>query len=531
MTGFTLRTLGFPEILGDAGPIKLNLRKGVALLIYLAEAQGPVAREMAAALLWPESPRETARARLRRMLHRIELALGQPVFETDRATVMWSRAVPIKIDSLLFEAASNRGAFEEACLYYRGDFLAGFSLSDCREFEDWVFFRREALRGRFMHGLERLVQVENAAGDHFAAASHATRLVELDPLSEVYNQHVIRSLLLAGDRSAAERHYALFAERQHEELGIAPDAATKALMATATAPPADAVPTTRYVEGGGAHLAYQTYGSGELDILIMPGFVSHVERGWEHPSCRAFMASMMALGRLILFDRRGVGLSDRVGSTPDVQATADDISTVLRAVRARRVILFGASECGPACVKFAVDQPRLVAGLILFGSLAKGCWAPDYPHALRAGQYDLWQRQLVAEWGGPAGIETFGPSLSRDPHARTWWAGLLRAASSPGGIGAVLKAFRDSDVRDLLRRVSVPTLVLHRRGDRAVLIAAGHDLASRIAGAQFVELDGEDHWFFAGDQQPVLEAIRSFVARHRLLSVSRGKRPSSRTDI
>src|SRR4051812_15796911 len=114
MTGFTLRTLGFPEILGDAGPIKLNLRKGVALLIYLTEAQGPVARDVAAALLWPESPRETARARLRRMLHRIELALGQPVFETDRATVMWSRAVPIKVDSLLFEAASNRGAFEEA---------------------------------------------------------------------------------------------------------------------------------------------------------------------------------------------------------------------------------------------------------------------------------------------------------------------------------------------------------------------------------------------------------------------------------
>jgi hypothetical protein len=135
-------------------------------------------------------------------------------------------------------------------------------------------------------------------------------------------------------------------------------------------------------------------------------------------------------------------------------------------------------ECGPACIKFAVDNSRLVAGLILFGSLAKGCWAPDYPYALRASQYDAWGQQLVAEWGGPAGIETFAPSLSRDPLARAWWAGLLRAASSPGGIWAVLKALSDTDVRTLLPRVSVPTLVLHRRNDPAVRIEAGRDMAS-----------------------------------------------------
>ena len=212
-----------------------------------------------------------------------------------------------------------------------------------------------------------------------------------------------------------------------------------------------------------------------------------------------------------MFDRRGIGLSDRVGSAPSVEVTAEDIGTVLRAAHTRRVVLFGASECGPACIKFAVDESRLVAGLILFGSLAKGCWAPDYPYALRASQYDAWRQQLVAEWGGPAGIDTFAPSLSRDPQARAWWAGLLRAASSPGGIWAVLKALRDTDVRHLLPRVSVPTLVLHRRNDRAVRIAAGRDMASQITGAQFVELDGNDHWFFAGAQQPVLEAIKQFV--------------------
>ncbi|WIW44155.1 alpha/beta fold hydrolase [Bradyrhizobium sp. 62B] len=509
MTAFSLETFGFPEVYADGRPIKLALRKGLALLVYLGEAKGTVAREIIATLLWPETPRETGLARLRRLLHRVELTLGQAVFETDRTSLRWSPDVELKLDSRLFEDACDRGAFEQACLIYRGDFLAGFAPGDCPEFDDWAFFRREALRGRLVHALERLVQDKNAAGDHFAATAHAQRLVELDPLSEVYGRHLIRSLLLSGDRSAAERHHAALTQRLRDELGVAPEAETETLMSPAAAP--HAAPTTRYVKGVGVHLAYQAYGSGPLDILVMPGFVSHVERAWESPASRTFLASLMKLGRLIVFDRRGIGLSDRVGSAPGIDVTAEDIGTVLRAVDSRRVVLFGASECGPACVKFAVDQPRVVAGLILFGALAKGCWSEDYPHALRASQYDAWSRHLVAQWGGPVGIETFAPSLAGDPKARAWWAGLLRAASSPGGISAVLEAFRDADVRHLLPEITVPTLVLHRRGDRAVRIAAGRDIASRIKGAQFVELDGEDHWFFAGDQQPVLAAIGQFV--------------------
>jgi pimeloyl-ACP methyl ester carboxylesterase len=194
-----------------------------------------------------------------------------------------------------------------------------------------------------------------------------------------------------------------------------------------------------------------------------------------------------------------------------VEATAQDIGTVLDAVKSRRVILFGWSEGGPACIKFTADHPGRVAGLVLFGSLAKGSAAPDYPHALEAGQYDMWLQQLVSSWGGPAGIETFAPSLANDAQARAWWAGLLRAASSPGAIKGVLAALRDTDVRHLLKKIAAPTLVLHRRGDRAVRIGAGKHLASHIAQARFVELDGADHWAFAGDQQPVLASIRDFV--------------------
>lgn len=506
MDSFSVRTLGFPEIRCDDRLCPLALRKGLALLVYLAEAKGPVGRDAVATMLWPESPSEVVRARLRRLLHRLQLALGD-VLAADRSTVRLSAALDLKVDSHRFEAACDRGEYERACALYQADFLDGFSAGDCPQFDEWAFFRREALRGRAIQALERVVQEKQAAGDHASAATHAGRLVALDPLSELYARYLIRNLMLGGDRAAAERQFKALTERLRDELEVAPEAETTALLDAGNAAP----PPTQYVSGGAVHLAFQTYGKGQTDILILLGFVSHVERAWEDTACRAFLSSLAEMGRLILFDRRGVGLSDRVGFSPSAEATAQDIRTVLDAVGSSRVVLFGASEGGPACIRFAADHPDRVAGLILFDSLAKGSFAPDYPHALHAAQFDAWLRQIVSAWGGPAGIEAFAPSLAGDPKARAWWAGLLRAASSPGAIKGVLEALRDSDVRHLLGRIAVPTLVLHRRGDRAVRFGAGRHLADHIPQARFIELDGADHWAFAGDRQSVLDSIRPFI--------------------
>ena len=506
MASFSVRTLGFPEVRCDDRPCPLALRKGLALLVYLAEVKGPVGRDAIATMLWPESPAEVVKARLRRLLHRIQLALGD-VLASDRSTVRLSAAINLEIDSRLFEAACDRGEFERACGLYQADFLDGFSPGDCPQFDEWAFFRKEALRGRAIQALERVVQEKHAAGDYASAAAHAGRLVALDPLSEIYARHLIRNLILGGDRAGAERQLEALTQRMRDELGVAPEAETNALIEDGTADP----PPTQYVSGGSVHLAFQTYGKGRTDILMLPGFVSHVERVWEDAGCRAFLSSLAAMGRLVLLDRRGVGLSDRVGFSPSAEATAQDIRTVLDAAGSRRVVLFGASEGGPACIRFAADHPDRVAGLILFDSLAKGSFATDYPHALHADQYDAWLQQLVSAWGGPAGIETFAPSLASDAKARAWWAGLLRAASSPGAIKGVLEALRDTDVRHLLGRIAVPTLVLHRRGDRAVRIGAGRHLASHIPQARFIELDGADHWAFAGDQQAVLDSVGRFV--------------------
>src|ERR1044071_10458990 len=162
MTLFSVRALGFPEIRRDDRPCPLTLRKGLALLIYLAEADGPVGRDAVATLLWPESAEEVARARLRRLLHRLQLTLGD-VLTSDRSTIRWSSAVELEVDSRLFEQACDRGDYERACGLYQGDFLESFSPGDSPQFDEWAFFRKEALRGRAIQALERVAQAKSPA--------------------------------------------------------------------------------------------------------------------------------------------------------------------------------------------------------------------------------------------------------------------------------------------------------------------------------------------------------------------------------
>jgi len=498
----------------DGRGLDLTLRKGLGLLAYLADARTPVGRDHMAGLLWPEADADTAHARLRRTLHKIRVALIVDVIDADRTTLALAPSIEARVDTHAFEAACAAGELNEALRLYTGDFLQGLSLEGCAAFEEWAFFRREALRSRLVQSLERLIERELAAGDTRAVIAAATRLVGLDPLSESAQRHLISAQLKAGDRAAAERQYEACAQLLKSALGIAPDAQTRALLATRSVEVPASGARTRYAERRGLHIAYQIVGTGPPDIVLVPGFVSHVERIWDERRSRAVLTALSQMGRLILFDRRGVGLSDRVGAPPTVEATAEDLTTIIDAAGCRRVLLIGASEGGPGCIHFAARHPERLAGLVLYGSLAKGSRTPDYPFALTHQQYELWLRRLMHDWGGPAEIATFAPSLVGDGQAEHWWADLLRAASSPGAIKAVLESLRDTDVRPLLPLIATPTLVLHRRGDRAVRIEAGRHLAGAIPGARLVELSGDDHWLWAGDQDCVLEQIRNFVRRH-----------------
>ena len=506
-----MQLFGYPEIRIDGRLTSLPLRKAIAALTYVVESQTAVSRDALATLLWPEADDATAHTRLRRLLHRMQEYLGIGIIAAGRTSLCAAPAVQLHVDTQAFEQACQQGDFETASRLYRADFLGTFSADDCPDFDEWAFFRREALRSRFAFALERLIESKRLRGEYGEMIVHAQRFVAADPLSETAHRHLISGHVLAGDTAAARRQYKSCAQLLEKELGISPGPAIASAMA-APRPGFDAgAVSTSYASSDGVHIAYQVKGSGPPDIVCVPGFVTHVERIWDEPSVRTFLTALSQIGRLIIFDRRGVGLSDRVGAAPSVEATAKDIGTVMAAAGSRKAVLIGGSEGGPGCVYFAATAPDRVQGLILWGTLARGSRSPDYPFALTTAQYETWLRQLIGQWGGPAGIEVFAPSLKGNRQAESWWAGLLRSSSSPGAVKGVLEAMRDMDVRSLLPRIAVPTLVLHRTGDRAVRIEAGRHLAASINKARFVELPGADHWIWASDQACVIEEIRAHI--------------------
>jgi pimeloyl-ACP methyl ester carboxylesterase len=267
----------------------------------------------------------------------------------------------------------------------------------------------------------------------------------------------------------------------------------------------------KYIASGDLHIAYQVIGEGPIDIILIGGFISHLYAFWEEPSLAAFFQNLASFSRFILFDKRGEGLSDRVGYPPTLEDTMDDILAVLRAVESSHAVLFGWLEGGPTSVLFAATYPDLVSGLILYGTFAKGSRTADYPWMITWEQYDIWLERITNNWGDAINLEYYAPSRADDPHLHQWWARTLRMSSSPGGIKAVLEVMREIDVRDILPVIRTPTLVLHRKGDMAIRVGAGRHLASHIPGASYVELEGNDHWLFVGDSHSILVEIKNFV--------------------
>jgi pimeloyl-ACP methyl ester carboxylesterase len=253
-----------------------------------------------------------------------------------------------------------------------------------------------------------------------------------------------------------------------------------------------------FVQSGSAHIAWRSIGSGDGDLVIVPGFVSHLELMAELEEMRKLLARLGSRRRILLFDKRGMGLSERVGYAPTLEDTAEDIRCVMDAAGSRRAALLGISEGGPAALWFAHAHPGRVERLLIWGSMARGTRAPDYPWMPERERYERWLEEIAAGWGGPVGMEFFAPSAANDVRVREWWARLVRSATTPSGMRGVFAVLRDMDVRDLLPKIRVPTVILHRRDDRAVRLGAGRHLAESIPGATLSELPGSDHWIWTG---------------------------------
>ncbi len=276
------------------------------------------------------------------------------------------------------------------------------------------------------------------------------------------------------------------------------------------------LPETRYAKSSGVNIAYQVVGSGPRDLVVVPGWVSNIDVFWEEPTLARFLTRLASFSRLILFDKRGTGLSDRVADMPSLEVRMDDVRAVMDAVGSRRAALFGYSEGGAMCALFAATYPDRAAALILGGSFARRTAAADYVCGETTEQHMAWADQIEREWGGPVGIEARSPSLAHDERYRRWWARWLRASASPAAAAALVRMNMDIDIRHVLPAVRVPTLLLHSVNDRTIEVGASRYMAGRIGGAKLVELQGIDHIPWGCDRDVIADEIEEFLtgARH-----------------
>lgn len=270
---------------------------------------------------------------------------------------------------------------------------------------------------------------------------------------------------------------------------------------------------TRYVKSGDFNIAYQVLGEGAIDLVFIPGWVSHLEVGWDDPFLARFLRRLASFSRLILFDKRGTGLSDRVSvhELPTLEERIDDVRAVMDAVGSERAAVFGVSEGGPMSVLFSATQPTRTSALILCGTAARVVRDESYPWGLPPEQLESLIRLCEEQWGGPVMLDLFAPSMAHDADYRECFARRLRMGASPGAAVGYIRMNFDVDVRDVLAAVRVPTLVLNRTGDRLISPETGRDLAARIPAARFVELPGQDHIPWLGDSEPLLGEIEEFL--------------------
>jgi DNA-binding SARP family transcriptional activator len=534
MSQLRLFCLGSPILEHRGENVNISLRKALALLIYLAVRKGKFSRDELATLLWPESDQSSARANLRRTLYVINKDLGEEILSSDKEIIFLNPQIDVWTDVEEFRRCVEESTFasessmdnvalrtkllENAAAFYKDDFLAGFTLPDSPKFAEWKFFEAESLRGSLVTSLQQLVCVYESQGEYPQALNHARHWLSLDPVDEPAHQRLMELYAKSGQHTAALRQYKECERILHQELGVPPQPETTALYQNIRLHrETEAIATTmvrpevKYVASGDVHIAYVEIGDGPVDIIFVIGYISHMEQVWELPEVLSFFEELATFSRVILFDRRGVGLSERVGYPPTLEDTLDDILAVMDATGSKHPVLFGYLEGGPNCMLFTATYPERVSGLILYGTRAKWTRSEDYPWTITREQYDRWLQYLCENWGEPLNLNDYAPSRFHEPALQEWWAKLMRLASSPGGIKVVLQVMRDIDVRDILPAIRTPTLILQRRDDKIIRVGAARHLAGQIPGAKYVELEGQDPWFFFGDSQSVLREMETFV--------------------
>jgi class 3 adenylate cyclase/pimeloyl-ACP methyl ester carboxylesterase len=279
-------------------------------------------------------------------------------------------------------------------------------------------------------------------------------------------------------------------------------------------------PETRYAKKDGVHIAYQVVGEGDLDLLLVSAWFSHLEARWEIPGFAHYLRRLSSFSRLISFDKHGIGLSDPVplDRLPPLEEWMDDVRAVLDAIGCQQAAVMGANEGSLMAALFAASYPERVTALVLANPMARPAWAPDHPWGRPPDAIKALLGVIEESWGRGEVMAALNPSIANDPNALEAWGRFMRLAASPAVAAAVTRMIFDLDIREILAAISAPTLVVQRRGNPLVPAEAGRDVARRIPGAKFVEVPGEDYGFAVGNVDVVIDEVEEFLTgtRHHL---------------
>jgi class 3 adenylate cyclase len=274
-------------------------------------------------------------------------------------------------------------------------------------------------------------------------------------------------------------------------------------------------PTVRYTQTpDGVNIAYAVAGDGPLDLLCIPGFVSNLEVLWEAPGAERYFGRLASFARVVMYDKRGQGLSDRPPHPPTLEQAMHDARAVLDAAGMQRSSVYAISEGGPTAALLAATYPERVERLVMYGTWARILQAPDYPEGLPPATFERFVATAREDWGGPVALALWAPSMADDPEVQRWWAKLLRTGTSPAGAEALIRLYEDIDARHVLPTITAPTLVLHRTGDRMIPVGAGRAIAAAIPGARFVELPGDAH-LPVSDPDQIIDEVEEFLTGQR----------------
>jgi len=534
--------LGPLEVFVGGRSLSVGGSRTRAVLALLLHANRVVSADRLMEELWPELAPDRAAANLQVRLSELRKAL-RAVGEADRlqtrAPGYVLRIAAGELDLLRFEqlAASGRDALtggdadtavrvlDEALSLWRGSALADI---DGVPFADGEQARLEEER---LGTLESKMDALLACGRHRETIAQLESLTRNHPLRERFWHQRLLALYRSGRQADALRAFRELRSTLVDQLGIEPAPELRDLEAQIlrqdstlehqrTRQPGreDRTPTppqTHYAQSGGVHIAYQVLGDGERDVLFVPGLMSHVELAWEDPGTVAFYRRLASLGRLILFDKRDTGLSDRAPGDSSLEERIEDVQAVMNAVSSDRAVVFGYSEGAPMSILFTATYPEKVSSLILGSAFARWFPAPDYPCGPGAEEvYAAMEAIATHRWGQGATIDWFLPSRSNSPQARQALARFERMAISPSAYLRMIRMIREIDVRATLPAIHVPTLVIQRLGDRINPPFYGRYLASHIAGARYFEQPGDHVLRFAEreDLDALFAEIEDFLA-------------------